>query len=140
LYKLFFIKEKFPILFIALATAIILLASVIPHHHHHGVPCIIPFNSAHSNHHGDNDMHQQSCVAESDYIIDSDNPIKCKILSCDNCYNPSHYFPVLYLIADFLIYPSEIISPKPEYEEGLLFYTSAEVNQFHGLRAPPFFS
>lgn len=84
--------------------------------------------------------HDTTCIAEANYYINPGNKVKIKAPSCDNCDNPGHIhlFPLLYLVSDFLIYPAHNTYTKPKQGEYILFYTSAEVSQFHGLRAPPF--
>jgi hypothetical protein len=144
-------KKNVSISFIALATAITLMTGVIPHHHHKGVACMImehcekdhAANDAHTNPHADKGMqHEHLCIAEFDYIPDTHRRIKSKVSSCDHCDDPGHIhiFPVSYLVVDALPYLSEVVSPKLEYGEYLLFYTSADARQSHGLRAPPFIS
>ncbi|MDR2774463.1 MAG: hypothetical protein LBC19_06935 [Tannerella sp.] len=145
-------KKKVSISFLALAAVMTLMAGIIPHHHHKGVACVImehcekdhAADDEHQNRFADNGMqHEHSCIAEFDYIPDTDRRIKCKVSSCDNCDDPGHIhiFPVPYLVADALPYLSEVVSPKPkEYGEYILFYTSADACQSHGLRAPPFIS
>ncbi len=123
-----------------------LVLTIVPHHHHKGATCMIvercekdnAVNDEHTGH-AENDMnHDKSCVIESDFVIpQADNGMKCKVSSCDNP-DHIHFFPILYLVADFLLYPAETISPQPEYGEYVSFYTSAEASQFHGLRAPPY--
>mgnify|MGYP006869365836 FL=1 len=124
----------------------LLVLTIVPHHHHDGVACIKMercekdnlVNDEHTGH-AENDMTQgKSCTIETDFVIpQTDNGIKCSVSSSNN---PDHiqFFPILYLIADFLLYPAQTIDLKPEYEEHLLLYISAEVSQFHGLRAPPY--
>jgi hypothetical protein len=140
-------KKKVSILFIVSAAVMLLVLSIIPHHHHNGAACMIvercekdnSLNDEHTNHHDDM-QHEQSCIAESDYIFNIDSRTKYKISSCDDCGNPDHihFFPILYLVADFLLYPAETITPQPEYGEYVSFYTSAEASRLHGLRAPPY--
>jgi hypothetical protein len=122
-----------------------LVLTILPHHHHEGVACMIiecskKDNSVNDKHagHSENDMnHGKSCIIESDFVFPrADNGTKYNVSSCDSS-NHIHFFPFLYLIADFLLYPDETISPKHEYGEYLSFYTSAESSQLHGLRAPP---
>ncbi|MDR0574189.1 MAG: hypothetical protein LBG96_09215 [Tannerella sp.] len=140
-------KKKFYISlsFIALATLTMLAPTIVPHHHHNGAVCMImecceQDNSVNDEHtgHAENDMdHGKSCIVESDFIIpQADNRIKYKVTSCDHP-DHIHFFPVLYLVADFLLYPAETTSPQPEYGKYVSFYTSAEKSPFHGLRAPP---
>ncbi len=142
-------KKKISILFIALATIMTMLLVIVPHHHHKEATCMImercekdnSINDKHTAHHADKGLqHNQSCVAESDfYVQKTDSRIKCK-LSCNDCDNNIHLFPIIYLFTDFLTSFSETANPKPEYREYISFYTSEDASQFHGLRAPPFFS
>ncbi|MDR1221520.1 MAG: hypothetical protein LBL07_01395 [Tannerella sp.] len=140
-------KKKFSISFIILAAVVMLMSGMIPHHHHNGVACTVmercekdnSVNDEHTGHHADEGMqHGPSCVVESDCLPAIDG--RAKISSCDECGNPGHvhFFPILYLVSDFLSYPAETVSPEPGYGEYLLFYTSAEASLSCGLRAPPF--
>ena len=142
-------KKKFHISFIALAALMMLVLTIVPHHHHNdGAACVIlelceQDNSVNDEHtdHAESDMnHDKSCAFEADFVVpQADNGIKCKVSSCDNS-NHIHSFPILYLFADFLLSPAENTTSKNGYGEYISFYTSAEASQFHGLRAPPFFS
>jgi hypothetical protein len=129
-------KRKISILFIALATVMALMLGIVPHHHHEGVACMIV---EHANHPaGDEAQQEQLCIVESGYTLHISNRTKCKVSSCDHCDNliHIHFFPILYLAADFLLYPSETVSVKSG--EYISFYKSAETSGFHSLRAPPF--
>ncbi|MGV8139175.1 MAG: DUF6769 family protein [Mangrovibacterium sp.] len=139
-------KKKFHISLIALAALMMLVLKIVPHHHHNGAACMImerceKDNSVDDEHtgHSKNDMnHGKTCIIEADYISPQiDNGTKCKVSSCGNPGH-IHFFPILYLVSDLLLYPGETISPKSEYGEYISFYISAEASQFHGLRAPPF--
>jgi hypothetical protein len=142
-------KRNVSISLIALATVMMLVSGFVPHHHHEGVACVITehcekddtTDEKHTNHLADNGMHHgQSCVVESDYISNIDRRIKSKVSSCDDCDNPDHIhvFPILCLVADFRSYLPGNVTLNPEYGEYIPSYTSADVRQSHGLRAPPF--
>jgi hypothetical protein len=151
------LKKKIAISPIVLAILIVLVAGVIPHHHHdngaicfHVIDCIenhggsdghdaanegqYPVQNNHSC------QHDPNCVAETSYYTNPDGKIKIKAPSFDNDDNPVQiqFCPVFYLVSDFLINPAYNTYTKPKQGEYLLFYTSAEVSRFHGLRAPPF--
>jgi len=142
------VKRIISISFIALASFILLILAIVPHHHHEGLACIVmemceqdnQVNDEHTDHRElpDNSEHNQSCIGESQYIApQTTNEIKCKVFSCQN-HDFTHLFPILFLAADFLIYNAGISISDFKYGEYILFYKSAEANQFHGLRAPPF--
>lgn len=156
-------KKKIAISPIVLAILIVLVAGAIPHHHHDkGAICfhVIHYaenhdgNDGHDATNGDNHseeddhpsqsshscQHDPNCVAETTYYTNPDGKIKIKAPSFDNGDNPviNSFFPLLYLVKDFLINPAYNTYTKPKRGEYLLFYTSAEVSRFHGLRAPPF--
>lgn len=150
-------KKKIAISPILLAILVVLVAGAIPHHHHdNGAVC---FHVIHyiENHEGNNDhdttndgqhstqnahssQHDPNCVAETTYYTNPDGKIKIKVPSVENGDNPlyNQFFPLLYLVSDFLTNPAYNTYTKPKQGEYLLFYTSAEVSRFHGLRAPPF--
>ncbi|WP_298648903.1 DUF6769 family protein [uncultured Proteiniphilum sp.] len=142
-------KKKVAISFIVLSVLIVLVSGTIPHHHHgNGAMCFFMAhcennNSTDDKHTSQNTHtchHETTCIAEANYYINPESKVKIKAPSCDNCDNPGHIhlFPLFYLVSDFLIYPAYNTYTKPKYGEYILFYTSAEVSQFHGLRAPPF--
>jgi hypothetical protein len=123
-----------------------LVMSVVPHHHHNGAVCtIVEFceddnsvNDEHTGHSGNDMDHGKSCVIESDFVItQTDNREKCEGSYCDNP-DHVHFLHILYLVSGILPNPVETTSLQPEYGEYVLFYTSAQASQFHGLRAPPF--
>ena len=150
-------KKKIAISPIVLAILIVLVTGAIPHHHHdNGVICFHVIHYAEN--HGGNDGHDATndahhsaqsghschddpnCIAETTYYTNPDGEIKIKAPSFENGDNPVYnpFFPLLYLVSDFLINPAYNTYTKPKQGEYLLFYTSAEVSRFHGLRAPPF--
>lgn len=142
------LKQKLSISFLSVAVFMLMVIAVVPHHHHSEMACLVmerceqdrALNDEHTGHHSDNKMAHNSCISEIGYIAQqSDNETKCKVSSCNN-HNHIHLFPAFYLLADFLIYNNVAYSaPKPNLGEYLSFYKSAEISQFHGLRAPPCF-
>jgi hypothetical protein len=148
------LKKKIAISSIVVAILIVLVAGAIPHHHHdNGAICfhVIHYAENHDDYDATNDgqhstqsghscQHDPNCVAETTFYTNPDGKIKIKTPSFDNGDNPVHnqFFPLLYLVPDFLINPAYNTYTKPKQGEYLLFYTSAEVSRFHGLRAPPF--
>jgi hypothetical protein len=128
------VKKNVSILFIALASFILLALAVVPHHHHDGFPC-----AAVEHRDLPGDCEQGECVAESEYTAPKTiDETKCKIASCRN-HDFNHLFPVFFLAADFLSFTTEIsISDNKCGEYILLLYKSSDANLFHGLRAPPF--
>ncbi|SFS72835.1 hypothetical protein SAMN05216365_1157 [Porphyromonadaceae bacterium NLAE-zl-C104] len=143
-------KKKIAISSIVVAILIVLVAGAIPHHHHdNGAICFhmthhqdhqdASEDGEHSAQSGHSCHHDPTCIAETTYYT---NPgkIKIKAPSFDNGDNPGHIqlFPLLYLVSDFLINPAYNTYTKPKQGEYILFYKSAEVSRFHGLRAPPF--
>jgi len=141
------VQTKFAISSVALAIFIVLASGIIPHHHHdNGAICFFMTDCQKDNStNGENAQdshargHNTTCVAEASYYTSSENEVKVRVSSCNNCDNPSHIhlFPLLYLVPNFLIHPAHNTVTKPKYSEYLLFYPFAEVNQPHGLRAPP---
>ncbi|SFL27713.1 hypothetical protein SAMN05216357_11717 [Porphyromonadaceae bacterium KH3CP3RA] len=143
------LKKKIAISSVVLAILIVLVSGTIPHHHHdNGAICFHVThgendNSTDNEHTGKNSHschHDVTCIAKTNYYFSPENKVKIKTPSCDNCDDPghTHLFPLLYLVSDFLIHPAYNTYTKPKQGEYILFYTSAEVSQFHGLRAPPF--
>ncbi|WP_076928454.1 DUF6769 family protein [Proteiniphilum saccharofermentans] len=140
-------KKKIAISSIVVEILIVLVAGTIPHHHHdNGAIC---FHVTHHQDHQDDEHsaqsghschHDPTCIAETTYYTNPDGKIKIKVTSFDNGDNPGHIqlFPLLYLVSDFLINPAYNTYTKPKQGEYILFYKSAEVSRFHGLRAPPF--
>ncbi|MEA4916611.1 hypothetical protein [Proteiniphilum sp.] len=154
-------KKKIAISSIVVAILVVLVAGAIPHHHHdNGAICFhVTHHQNHDqDHHNNHDDHNASdgddhtaqnghgchddptCIAETTYYTNPEGKIKIKTPSFDNGDNPAHiqFFPLLYLVPDFLINPAYNTYTKPKQGEYLQFYTSAEVSRFHGLRAPPF--
>lgn len=140
-------KKFVSISFVALSSLILLLLAIVPHHHHEGLVCIVmeiceqdnQVNDEHTDHRelpNDND-HEQSCVAESEYTAPKTDDTRCKVPSCQN-HDFTHLFPIFFLAADVLTFDTGISLSDYKYGEYILFYKSAEANQFHGLRAPPF--
>jgi hypothetical protein len=122
----------------------LLMVNFVPHHHHDGFVCMVRdnfVNDEHADHHDERDMvHDYLCIAEAEFIVPRiENEIKCEVSSCDNP-DHVHIFPILFLVSDFLLFPSSISSIKFEYGDYVSFYTSAETSRFCGLRGPPFFS
>lgn len=126
---------------------LLLLLTFVPHHHHHGIACVIMehceldnvVNDKHTSHNDAPDKGQQgqSCVAELEYIAStSDKEVNCTV-SYDN-HHHTHFYPILILVADFLIYNTDNSGIlKSEWGEYLLCYKSAETSSFLNLRAPP---
>ncbi len=151
------LKKKIAISSIAIAILIVLVAGTIPHHHHdNGAICFHVTGHHETNREAsDNDQdehcasdnqnthgcdHDRTCIAETTYYANPDGKIKTKAPIFDNDDNPAYiqFFPLFFLVSDFLINPVYNTYTKPKQGEYLLFYTSAEVSRFHGLRAPPF--
>ena len=138
------LKRKFYISFIALVELTMLALTVVPHHHHEGIACVImnhceesiPVDDEDSDH-AEHDMNHDACVIEAAYIVPRINDeIKCKVSSCDNS-DHIHFFPVLYLVADFLPHFWEPVNLSPEFREHIPLYISLKASRQHGLRAPP---
>ncbi|MDR1623439.1 MAG: hypothetical protein LBS04_00485 [Tannerellaceae bacterium] len=127
-------KKKLSILFIAIASFILLALAVVSHHHHEGLPCIV---TEHRDLPGDSE--QETCIVESEYTAPKTiDEIKNKIVSYRN-HDFNHLFPVFFLAADFLSFATEISTSGSKCGEyRLLLYKSSDANLFHGLRAPPF--
>jgi len=142
----FSLKRRISISFIALSTLMLLVLSFVPHHHHEGIFCVImerceqddAVNDEHTQHGDATDNHRQSCIAEAEYLaLQSGNETKCKV-SCDNP-DHTHLYPILFLVADFVLHNADKLSVKAEYREYTSFNKSAETSRFLGLRAPPIF-
>ena len=142
-------KRKISILFISVATFILLVLMTIPHHHHeNGVACIVievcehdnEINDEHTHHNDVPDKGNSSnCLIEAEFTIPHPNDdIKYKIsYRKDNIHNNFQLFSAYFLVAGFINCDTEYLLPKNEYGEHFSFYKSAEANQYHGLRAPP---
>jgi len=132
---------------VTVSTMFVLLSVFVPHHHHDGKTCVVmefslqdhQKNDDHTGHSNvpDNRNQGENCVAESVYTAPKANEENLCAGSCDHP-DHSHFIPLYYLLAEFLIYTSEESSSATEYGEYISFYQSAEANHFHGLRAPPF--
>lgn len=98
------------------------------------------FNDGRTHHHNTHDGNNETCILESKYIVSSFNDdIKPKILyNKDYGHDHIYLFPVYYLVASCVNYSAGDSFFNTEYGEYITFYRSAEVTQFHGLRAPPF--
>ncbi|MDR1666504.1 MAG: hypothetical protein LBS03_02255 [Bacteroidales bacterium] len=141
-------KRKISISAIAFVSLLVQVLVALPHHHHEGVFCMImehcerdsAINDEHTQHNDDSEAssHEKSCITEADYIApEIPKETKCKI-SC-NDLDHTHFFPVLFFLADLLNYSIDDFGAKPEYGEYISFYKSATTSRFHGLRAPPAF-
>jgi hypothetical protein len=128
------VRKNVSILFIAIASFILLALAVVSHHHHDGLPCIV---TEHRDLPGDSE--EGTCIVESEYTAPKTvDEIKCKITSCRN-HDFNHLFPVCFLAADFLSFTTGVSTSDSKCGEYiLLLYKSSDANLFHGLRAPPF--
>jgi hypothetical protein len=128
------VKRNVSILFITIASFILLALAVVSHHHHEGLPCIVT-------EHRDlpDDGEHGTCIVESEYTAPKTiDEIKCKIVSCRN-HDSNHLFPMFFLAADFLPLATEISTSDNKCGDYiLLLYKSSDANLSHGLRAPPF--
>jgi len=139
------VKKYISISFVAFSSLVLLLLAIVPHHHHEGLVCIVmeiceqdnQVNDKHTDHRELPDEHEQSCIAESEYTAPKVDEARCKIASCQN-HDFTHLFPIFFLAADVLTFDTGVSLSYFKYGEYILFYKSAEANQFHGLRAPPF--
>lgn len=123
--------------------AILLPALDIIPHHHHGLEAgtVTEYCTDDApDDAGENLQHDPSCIACTEYYVlcNDDSRIKGNALCGDNC-PPVPFLPVLYAVADLLLYPAETATAKPEYGEPVLAYTSADTGPYRGLRAPPAF-
>jgi len=143
------VKRVISISFIVISTLLLLVYTIIPHHHHEISPCFViefceednTINDEHTYHHIP-DGNTESCTADFEYIVRPfSDTIKSNVSYFED-YGHTFLFPIHFLIADFLHHEIEDSFSKTEYGEYgeyINFYKSAEANQFHGLRAPPYF-
>lgn len=124
------------ILPITIATLSLIVFSIIPHHHHKEMLCIVmetceqdnAVNDEHTNHNTDgNTNHEKTCVLRSEYITTYGGGDNLALL------------PVLFLLANYLIYNSELSNTESTYGEYVFSYTSVMLGESSGLRAPPCF-
>jgi len=139
------LKNRCSISAIVLSTILFLVFASIPHHHHGGTACIIielceqdnAINDEHA-HHSDTDNgtnHNETCIAESKFII-STSIDETKYKVSDN-HNDTISFPVFFFAGNLFDYSLENSLIGFDYGEHILNYKSTEASQSHGLRAPP---
>lgn len=138
-------KHLISISFITVSVFTLLIFIIVPHHHHTGSACFVmelceqdnTINDEHTHHH--NDDAKESCIVESEFVISHFNDETKYKVSSGKDYNFNHIypFPVYFFVADFLNFGIDGSLNEINYDECTSIYKSAEVNQFHGLRAPP---
>lgn len=114
--------------------------SSLPHHHHNGQPCFnIDFG-------GDfpfllsdlcDDCDDETCVSEAQYVLRvEEDSIDNQLFVCYD-YNTVDFFlfPIYLMVADLC--NIEVNDSNYCFEQYSSLYQSAELNQIHGLRAPP---
>lgn len=135
------LKKITAILFLSLASIIILAFAVIPHHHHQDYIC---FNSLHCeghtsseehSHDGEHDSYAHSCV--KNLFETQVSRTQSSVHSCDdgNCF---HFTQILFLSSDILSLLSqkadETLMSRPYYKEKL--HSAYYISDLSG-RAPP---
>ncbi len=130
----------------SLATCLLIMSAIVPHHHHaNGEVCLMTEFCGHHDeeaeshhHHTADDVNGcEDCLSRSIYTpAESKEEIKSKF-SVPNPYNANYHLPLLYLLADFLIY-HYFDETKPRDGVFIVSYKSVDVSRTHGLRAPPF--
>lgn len=140
-------KKYISISFVALSSLVLILLALVPHHHHQGLVCVVmeiceqdnQVNDQHTSHGElpDDNAHEQMCIADSEYTAPKADEKKCNLPSCHN-HDFNHFFPIFFLAADILAFDTGTSLSDYKFGEYILTYKSAEANQFHGLRAPPF--
>lgn len=144
-------KQFLSILLIFTVNILFLSYAVIPHHHHsdNGMPHFTLLNTEHADHQvpsGNNNCcctHDSSPKEEGNCQLDQSIDVICDTekdyhtLIC--CYNSNHsdlLFQAVLLYYSFNIFPPEE-SCQNKIPPYLISYLSVDVNQIHGLRAPP---
>lgn len=136
-------KKKASILFTSLATFFLLASVILPHFHHHGDVCLALTLCQHQNdtdtdHEEDCD---QFCITHTQYLASQTNE-KYKATYPQSHINPLQQEGVLWCCLYHKQVPLASSLQKriqnSEVEQALL-YKQAELQAFHGLRAPPSF-
>lgn len=137
--KVYRMKQMFSISAVVLSAFLLLTLSALPHHHHRGQVHIAMESCEHEEESQQlpESKHGTCCVAEHEFVLPrSGEEQKCKA-SPGKAHHHIGLFPIYFIVNDFLYCFTPEIIPKAGFKIPISFYTSAETNRFHGLRAPP---
>ena len=142
------LKRNISILFIAAAYMMLMAEYSIPHHHHGGMFCMVMerceedgnINDEHTGHHEGHHERDNSCVAETDYIIPKSYcHAGCNSVCC-NEFDGGYSFVSPYIVADDLVLYTDFFNINPDYGEHVFCTKGLCICQACGMRAPPFFN